>query len=527
MLRLRLIEFLVHAGCPVNETSRSGFYRIRSHVTPLGELIDYEAGAEAFSRLLDLGAVVRDEDLTTYSKISILKQIYPRQQEGFLLSDSVQLTFEKRADGTKYLSTAAQAAFARTDWTEISPGYQLFLLSLGWPEGLDALVSFFEDLSGSEKHGLLVQIIKNDLLYAARTLLEHNSPVSVQWLAMCKSDAMIDLITNAFIARRQRLQQLAEYSLPTLLQNQLGMRTGYLPDTNALTIFTEVKARTLSVDLSLDPMSNLGVYYHSTFQIDQMEVLYQAGFRDIDTPDYDGYPPVLIYDRWPDRPGTTVPVSQHNFYHFIAINIMRAVERELTLELFDHRPVMTQDVLSSLSHDYRSFVEHTLSQSCTDLCSCACSSAGCTPLIGAIKFSLGFWCMPFTVMIVIWKEVIELIQEVAGCGNEVLRLFTFNDLSLTHTCCRPTVGEYYEIEFTMFDEEDAAEIQDEESVLIEEYEVLVQDLQKEYQRLRIPLWEFLQTHWSDQVRRYLVDNDETLTSGLLCVLLGKKVSECD
>jgi hypothetical protein len=76
-----------------------------------------------------------------------------------------------------------------------------------------------------------------------------------------------------------------------------------------------------------------------------------------------------------------------------------------------------------------------------------------------------------------------------------------------------------------FDEGDATEIHDEERILIEEFEALVEELQKEYETMGVPLWEFIQTHWCERVREYLVESEEVITPDLLCVALAGKVVE--
>ncbi|KAL3439875.1 hypothetical protein BJX65DRAFT_315335 [Aspergillus insuetus] len=186
---------------------------------------------------------------------------------------------------------------------------------------------------------------------------------------------------------------------------------------------------------------------------------------------------------------------------------------------------MQRDLLTSLPQDHRDFLKSLLSERWCDSCPCACSAQGCTSLIVALRFLLPPWWRKDATPAAFLQALITETQDLEGCANKVIQLFTFQDLSLTHTCCRTYRDYDNAVQIQLFDRDDAEEIHDDERVFIEEFEALVEELQSEYETRAVLLWEFIQTYWSGRVREYLVEHEEPITPDLLCVLLAKRVIE--
>jgi hypothetical protein len=420
---------------------------------------------------------------------------------------------------------------------------------LSWPEAFYALLEFYPNLTRVERAALLSAAIEYNVFYAVETLLDLGAPIPAYSFAHFRSEAMEVLIMDIFISRRRGLLELAKTTLPRRVQNELGLRDACLPDANAEAVFLAVKERNPSIDPSLAPADNRPVFHYG-LKIEQMDHLYNSGFRDINAPDENGSQAALeIFIPWEGLALWNITAMQYTisrslwffekgvardtevgsgqtYFHIIALKIIAALEFDIVD--FTHRAIdIIPNILTSLPQAHRNFLlKHILTSSSWDSCACACSAAGCTPLKVALCCVLNCdseWNEGIVPAIL--KAFITEMQGTTGCGDEVIRLLTFEDLSLTHTCCHMYRYEYRSAKVELFDEGDATEIHDEERILIEEFEALVEELQKEYETMGVPLWEFIQTHWCERVREYLVESEEVITPDLLCVALAGKVVE--
>ncbi|KAL2788534.1 hypothetical protein BJX66DRAFT_340209 [Aspergillus keveii] len=134
------------------------------------------------------------------------------------------------------------------------------------------------------------------------------------------------------------------------------------------------------------------------------------------------------------------------------------------------------------------------------------------------------------------QSLVTEVQGGPGISQEVIRLLTFTDLELTHTCCRVRILRHKsgvhnfttwgrDFLFQAFDEDETMEIHDEEQNLLVEFEDLVDQLNADYTSSGISLWEFLQTHWSQRLMDYLSQDGETIHIDSLCSLLEEQIVE--
>jgi hypothetical protein len=71
------------------------------------------------------------------------------------------------------------------------------------------------------------------------------------------------------------------------------------------------------------------------------------------------------------------------------------------------------------------------------------------------------------------------------------------------------------------DLEDAEEIHEEERFFLWELEVLVLEMEEEYEDLYVSLREYIQDYWCTRVREFVLQRDGVLSPSLWCIKLAK------
>ncbi|KAL9120103.1 MAG: hypothetical protein Q9187_003337 [Circinaria calcarea] len=93
---------------------------------------------------------------------------------------------------------------------------------------------------------------------------------------------------------------------------------------------------------------------------------------------------------------------------------------------------------------------------------------------------------------------------------DLVRLLTFEELELTHTCCRVSNNSIQE----PLDKTDIHEIHDEETVLLTKLEDLVLEFQEKKTELNVSIIEFLEGYWETRMKEVLKEpgylNEEEL-----------------
>ncbi|RDW78887.1 uncharacterized protein DSM5745_05739 [Aspergillus mulundensis] len=552
MKNLAVIDYLVDAGCPVNEVS-SGFYGSADY-TPLDCLVNPWMTSDAISHMIDLGAVITEAPLLRDNNRVVLQEAFTRKEEGFLVSDIVHAVLSRSIHSLNSLLNAK--ATTSTGDPNIDPS-SLLKLSLCWHDGFQALLEAYPD---ADKVKVLESAIASDDLEVTEALLKLDTALPGRSLSLSNSTEMERLVLDSFITRRKRLLELAQNTLPLHVQDETGMKRGILPDYNAMDVYLEVRARSTYSVTALEPIDDRSIYHslmHSTNTI--LETLYQAGFHDINALS-GGYSPLflrmgsnfdingtIIQEPWTrniDRilwfvgKGAT-PISEYmeakiTYHHLVALELIHqllrfASTRTTTL------PEKISEEFSDLSVRHRDIVKSALLTGWHDECQCFCSLEGCTPFSWAFRHWFGrlkFVWMHMTEvacyhqnMAAIMEALVKEISPALDSARDVIRLFTFTDLSLTHTCCRVDISLRLYHNTLPFEHGDAREIHDEERFLLEDFEKLLEQLYEDYDSLSVPLWDFIETHWCKRIWDYLEQGGETVDKDALCVLFSKKVGE--
>jgi ankyrin repeat protein len=125
-----------------------------------------------------------------------------------------------------------------------------------------------------------------------------------------------------------------------------------------------------------------------------------------------------------------------------------------------------------------------------DRCRCACSTMGCTPTHILLKEYRKFWTTGYHnlprsqyYMSLEWLDLIRKVNGLASakqCVLDMLRQVRFEELGLTHTCCRKASSEWKGL-WTNLDEDEVDEIMDEEKEIAEDLESQMCEIEMDIQ----------------------------------------------
>ncbi|KAL2867718.1 uncharacterized protein BJX67DRAFT_380661 [Aspergillus lucknowensis] len=550
-----VFDYLVRAGCPVNEGARPGarlpfgLWDPISHIsTVLGILIESKAESALIRHLLDHGAIFSDIHLLDHEVAVRFQDELAKHEDAFVLSPIFEIVLarsyvddlKRLVDHEKGLSRNATAM------------KKLLSISLAWAEGLRTILEACPDVPYWVKANLLSQAVRSGEWDSARVLIELGAPILARHISQCTSDEIQTLLIDALVNRRRELLSLAVTSLPQHTHNKLGLRHGFLPDLNAAEIFDELEARGVAIDSSLEPFYESSMLEHGCLSTEVMDRLYQAGFRDIELLDGNSAAliphacgcvlprpigNVLARSRWLVEKGgsqsITRGIGRTTTHHGLVLDVIFGfIYSDLNNPHRYPRQHDGSEALRALSQADRQHFREVCGSGCRDCCNCFCSPGGCSALSVALRLLLDTWFQKYInainlahhLFIVFLEFLVSQTEQMAGSAITVIRLLTFTDLAITHTCCR-TQYLFGTMETKLFDAEDALEIQDEERFMIEKYESLVQELYEEYEASGLPLWDYIQTHWCRRVQRHRRLEVGETNQRALCFFLWQPFAE--
>ena len=281
-------------------------------------------------------------------------------------------------------------------------------------------------------------------------------------------------------------------------------------------------------------------YHIPELVVEVAEKLWENGFRDINVPDNDGLTPLASFRSismseeielcaWLIQKGAKLHRPQHRLdnnspdpaivpaellhttriLHYVAFRIGRKFETPRAIvEIGAHREQL-QNSLSRLSEDARLLLATIFSDGSSDDCICACSSRGClasTMMLKGFEYSL-FWFLEEQGardwFVVISEYLMKFVGLESSCwdllAKEIIRVRTFQELELRHTCCSCSNGIPRQI--LKFEEDERAEIQDEDKDKIALLESLLMEFEEH--RGTEDLISFLKGYWATRMDEVL------------------------
>ena len=329
--------------------------------------------------------------------------------------------------------------------------------------------------------------------------------------------------------RRRKLLDLAKLTLPAEVWADLDVPTDRLLDDRAAEIQRVLVDADIEIPKSICVPQRRGTVYHGpSFCAKQADQLWDAGFRDIDSPNEDGYTPIMYmgrlsrleYAQWLldhgvdvheevsyvsyDECGNGTSVAGLTRLHYIAHMFARDRTILLNPKFSPTQRVANEPLIT--------FERLLVENDCHDDCHCACSSGGCAPftfLLKAMNERIG-----------LYKRTPEessrcrrlLLQQLESPGHpassapvlsniveKLIRFETFEALDLNHTCCE---FESYEPR-RRYPPEEVQEVYEEWEELLAKHEDLVSGFCHKFQELGGTLTSFLEGYWQTRMDEVL------------------------
>ncbi|KAH7309747.1 hypothetical protein B0I35DRAFT_85888 [Stachybotrys elegans] len=349
-------------------------------------------------------------------------------------------------------------------------------LALGWPEGLQVLVE-----NGCEVNAAFGVACWRKDIESATILLTTDRPIfrDLDILRSSRSNAEIFTMTiNELQKRREAIKQLAYEHLTDVEQGAIGMpETIAQGDLNFSPLLQSMLAEKTNLPEKLECLGIMSP--HCSYTLNHLlcdktasvqQILYDAGFTDLDAPCAHGRTPLteaceVIRRGWPLR----IPRSQDEWYHlntYLQWYVEKGASTEFNLHHHESLPRLSFYLADSLrmGNDFHGIgdglTKVVQNEKITDNCNCYCSTYGCITPFWVWRCS--WHGQPAEDMIISsrchsqgcyeghlwrrknlqkWMKRFRMARaRKEWCLHEISRLEIFERLGMAHTCCISTAA---------------------------------------------------------------------------------------
>ena len=394
-------------------------------------------------------------------------------------------------------------------------------LAIGWPSGLQSLLDEgFSADAGCRLSTYMGDLRSTELILAAESfprdistwtnvlrVLNHLS----RHMDVLVIEQMLQVVIWTLARRRQTLAKLAIKELPEEEVLRLGLRNETTLDAALPGVYQELKKRSVNLPQSLNPASlyldndsiYVSIHTNDIFPSRRLlESLYTNGFDPVDTLDVWGSTPLLLacYSCLTTRRIENSALSMCWFLDKGACptfscgdsypNVLFYVAIRYAADIREDPPDLSRDFIH-LIHRSASLCNSL----CPDGCQCYCSSAGCLPVhkfwrCDTLKWAhKGCGSMASDTLFKALDKWLCLCGINAAqsktCYEEIFRLEVFDRLGLAHTCCAHRDYDTWDKHRTSrssMDEKDREQLQEEDSELKEQLDLIVQGYQNHYKK---------------------------------------------
>ncbi|KAF9883678.1 hypothetical protein FE257_003062 [Aspergillus nanangensis] len=556
-----LITFLLECGAQVNTFNDQGQSVLDGLIYSLRESQEF---LPLIHRFIDQGALITEKALSPLNKAPV-KSLLLKRDEAFEISDLARCIILERAEALRNLLSCGLATS-----NDLIGKFSPLQLAVGWPEGLEILLEAGADARRPPLHtyvapgGMSVFPLSSlewaiciNCTFSAKVLLKAGIPCGAESLTYSYHEDMEELLIEELVSRRRELKDQGRLFLSQDQQHGMGfLEEDRLPDSHACTLYQALLAGGAAVKAALDPRIpyftyamdradyrdkkfspvDVQMYYKMIFHeisltSGQMQKLYRAGFRDCCSQNEFNRTPFTYHGERHSVPKLIsramwlFSAGQHSFQDLSdqvqrGLRCFIAALVDTNWAIFEtvhlHHRSDLHEIFKELEPPKKEFLAKALSTTHTDTCSCACSPGGCSVLSTALRVILPRHDSPRQEAIYSGLKNLRVILNSFNYSTtmcySIIRSLTFHDLQLTHTCCRyATEWDHYPVPI---DPEEAHRIQSEEEDLLHELDKLVSEFQTTYDQLSLSLPEYLIQHWSKDMKDYLLQGGESLSTDL-------------
>lgn len=407
-------------------------------------------------------------------------------------------------------------------------------VSIPWLRGLEILLAAGANVCHLNREGFVALDYAKSPIHdeVIQLLLEVDSPINdrcIEKAAWSANASLQKCVVQHLVDRRQRLKDLARTKLSSLDLMALRLKPGGVLDAQAAVVTIALLKEAVFIAPQLKSGGTRFAQYHTVFHSPTMnphfaEMLYQAGFHDVDEIDERGMSPFWQQIRYADYDFTSpkavsmmvwlqrVGADMRKLHPVCGGSTMHAVGALYTrsLRALENNPDTIDPVLiDGQPHD---FLHGILTDHYSDRCICACSKGGCRPITSALKFR----CHSHHVNLETRDEGLLLLsicqrlepfqQQHPWLISEIICTATFERLGLTHTCHMDPLG-WARMRAPLLEEE-IHEIQEEERPMIQQHKELVAEFEAKFVELGGTLVSFFEGYWEPRMEEVLRGNKE-------------------
>jgi hypothetical protein len=431
-------------------------------------------------------------------------------------------------------------------------------LSCLWPSGLSILLNAGAVVSTEDAYGLssLAYACYSQCEESIQLLLDHDSGLGcgrdpnscLSYICQIDNSRLRHSFISALVDRRERLQKFAALVLPDEESSRFDLNSGHLLDVQAADVTNAILGLGISVEPALLPspiLEQKTVYHTRNLNVSMADMLFEAGFRDVEGTTRDGLTPLLFHTKFVAQRLTNRYISLIKWFISkggdmykedpirggTALHHLGWIIGRNTFEAHDahnyERPNRNQNVYLALGEEQQQTIVGFLTDEYEDSCTCACSKSGCTAISSTTKGSRGTWrpwsqseCEPTRGISLRTPDGLFLVdnytadfleperQRCPWLPHYILRVMTFDTLGLTHTChnAKPP----WILSHSRLSEEDISEIHSEERFMIQHLESLMAEFDAKLSEVGGTLTSFLKEHWKPRMEEVLNAKDEEL-----------------
>ncbi|KAJ5326595.1 uncharacterized protein N7506_009697 [Penicillium brevicompactum] len=413
----------------------------------------------------------------------------------------------------------------------VGPRYSLLDWAFGWPEGVRILLDFGAD--PMQIHTTSLSRPGVGYYSSIEMLLKAGGMIGLGHIdhALRSNDdeEIILLLVNELAVRRKQLRSIAESFLPlNLIPGSMESKLLDGPDClQVLDLLYDCKAN-LPHPFNFKAREFLGIadgtVYHNLWKPQCAKALYKAGFLDTDMLDSKGSSPLEAlsycdvhtlanFIHWHISKGANIhraPLwANESIALFLTWKMVRGTFFCSISEYYrDHQSVHLPQIESNLQELIKMGDDFFAPTTISDGCPCPCSLNGCTAISVSLRELTSEVMWGYSRCLECEREAFDFLQEWDQSywqnPRAFIRSLTFNALDLNHTCFANTSKGHVLTRYETAGSKYYVNDNSNEQSSLDEFEILLEDLEQKFVESGQPLKDFLPGYWYRRVKDHLL-----------------------